>query len=853
MQRDSLFSLLLFFFFVLSPIVAFGQMLSYSSYLNVGYGSPALTGPIAVNGSGETCVFGLTTLSELNNDGSVIYSVSNLFSSSGFGKFVAIDAQGNCYVFSTGTITPTTGAFQTVPKSASNPQFVVKVNGSGSVVYATYLGGSGGDTPGGIAVDGSGNVYITGQTFSNDYPTLNAFQSTLAVAPDAYITALNATGTALLYSTYWGGNGGDEGEAIAIDATSHAYVTGVTSSTNFPTVTPFQGSLMGTGTNAFVIKLNSTGTPIYSTYLGGSGGSSGTAISADANGNAYVAAQSGSGFPLLNPIQSSTVDFSASVSQFNSTGSLVYSTYLGEETSPVGIQADSDGQAYVAGAVYVNGNPSGSVPVSTPIQSSFGAGTNDSFVSVINTSGTSLLFSSYLGGDSDSPNGLGIDSAGNTYLSGYTNGGLGAFGTFPILNASNGVYFPLVIVEGNPGFYPANQTFIAKIVLSAGPSLSHPATVNFTTDPQPVGSSTTAAAVLLANTSASIDVAISNIAINGDFSQTNNCPQMLLAATSCKFQVIFSPTAGGQRTGNITITDNAPGSPHVIVLIGTGQVPQVGLAPTSLTFASQIIGTSSSAQNVTLTDTGSAFLNISGVSIVGDFSESNNCSSEVAPTGSCQIAVVFTPSATGTRTGTLTIVDNASGSPQTVSLTGTGAGPGLGLGLPTGGSGSATVAAGATASYTLAVGGAGLSGTASLTCTGAPTGADCSVPATVNISSTNAVSFNVSVSTTSRTMAARHSPTFRRLGSFWGLALMGCMFFSLSGRNRRTSGVRGRTAKRYLLFLTLMLALLLCGCGGGSSGAHTNPNGTPAGTYKLSVTATMGSTAQTTVLTLVVQ
>jgi hypothetical protein len=175
MQRDSHFSPLLWLSFVglcfmLIPVAGFGQMLSYSSYLNTGYGNPALTGPIAVNTSGETCVFGQQALSELRNDGSVIYSVSNLFSAANLTGFVAIDSQGNCYVLSAGTITPTAGAFQTVPKSASNPQFVVKVNGSGSVVYATYLGGSGTDSPGGIAVDGGGNVYITGQTFSNDFP-----------------------------------------------------------------------------------------------------------------------------------------------------------------------------------------------------------------------------------------------------------------------------------------------------------------------------------------------------------------------------------------------------------------------------------------------------------------------------------------------------------------------------------------------------------------------------------------------------------------------------------------------------------------------------------------------------------
>jgi hypothetical protein len=830
MRRALRFFLVFLFSFILSAVAASGQMLSYSSYLNPGPDG-TVGGRIAVNGTGETCVLGSTGLTELRSDGSVIYSVSSLFSASGYRGSVAIDSQGNCYVLGTGTITPTAGAFQTAPKSASQPQFVVKLNGSGGVVYATYLGGSGSDSPNGIAVDSSGNVYITGVTDSNDFPTLKAFQPTLPSALGAaFITALNATGTALLYSTYCGGNNGDGANSIAVDSADNAYITGGTYSTNFPTVAPFQGSLVGTQGNAFVIKLDATGTPIYSTYLGGSGGSAGYAISADANGYAYVAAQSYSGFPLANPIQSSTVEFSATVSKFNPTGSaLVYSTYLGELVFPVGIQVDSTGQAYVTGVATGNSSSgNSSVPLAAPIQSSFGVALGpdsfltDSFVTVLNASGTALVFSSYLGGSVDSPTSLGIDSSGAIYLSGFTQG------PFPILNATNGVYFPLIYDILDSGYVPASQSFVSKILLSAGSSLSYPATVDFTPDPQPVGSSTNAAPILLANTSASIDIAISNIATTGDFSQTNNCPSTLFAAASCEFQVVFAPTAGGQRTGNITITDNAPGSPHVIALIGTGQVPQVSLAPTSLTFASQAVGTSSAAQNVTLNNTGSATLSVSSIATVGDFSESNNCGLQVPVGVSCQIAVVFAPSATGTRTGTLTIMDNASGSPQNVSLTGTGANPSLGLGLPTGGSGSATVTAGATAAYTLSIGGQGLAGTASLTCIGTPTGAACSVPATVNISSTSAASLNVSVTTTSRTMGALLSPAFHRLGWLWATAIMGFMFFSSSGR---------QTAKRYLFTLPLILILLLCGCGG-SSGSQTNPNGTPAGTYQLTVTAT---------------
>jgi len=544
MQRDSRFSLLLLLSFVLLcfvviPVAGFGQMLSYSSYLNTGYGSPALTGPIAVNATGETCVFGPTALSELRNDGSVIYSVSNLYSGNFLG-FVAIDAQGNCYVVSTGTITPTAGAFQTAPKAVGiSSQFVVKVNGSGSVVYATYLGGSGTDSPGGIAVDGSGNVYVTGQTRSNDYPTLNAFQPTIATAPDAYITALNATGTALLYSTYWGGNSADGGVSIAVDAASNAYIAGQTASSNFPTVAPFQASPAGQG-SAFAIKLDATGTPVYSTYLGGSGGSTGVAITADANGSAYVAGNAGTGFPLVNPIQSSALGVSAFISKFSPDGSaLVYSTYLGESTTAIAVQVDSAGQAYLAGDDSVN-ETSQNIPIVSPIQSDSVGGEPqsfaDTFVSVVSASGASVLFSSWLGGYSDTPNGLGIDSAGSIYLS------LGAIGPVPIVNAANGVYLPLVTDFGT--VLTPEQFLVSKIVLSAGPSLSYPTTVDLRDVPIPVGSSINDVTVLLASTSATVDVAISNIAINGDFSQTNNCPQTpqtLLAATSCQFQVIFTP------------------------------------------------------------------------------------------------------------------------------------------------------------------------------------------------------------------------------------------------------------------------------------------------------------------------
>jgi hypothetical protein len=162
---------------------------------------------------------------------------------------------------------------------------------------------------------------------------------------------------------------------------------------------------------------------------------------------------------------------------------------------------------------------------------------------------------------------------------------------------------------------------------------------------------------------------------SGDFAQTNNCGSSLAMNTSCTINVTFTPTAAGTRTGTLSATDNASGSPQTVSLSGTGQsvgTPGASLSPASRTFAAQNVGTTSSPQAVTLTNNGTATLSIASMTASGDFAQTNNCGSSLAMNTSCTINVTFTPTAAGTRTGTLSATDNASGSPQTVSLTGTG-------------------------------------------------------------------------------------------------------------------------------------------------------------------------------------
>jgi Beta-propeller repeat len=817
-------------------------MLSYSTYLD-----PSARG-MAVNSSGEACIKTFF-LSKLRSNGSVIYSIP----ATGAGAdLVAIDTQGNCYVTGHGTITPSTTAFQRVPKTLvgrGSSQFIEKFDGNGNLVYATYLGGSQVDVAFGMAVNSIGNVYVTGYTNSNDFPTLHAFQSTLASTQDAFIAVLNATGTALLYSTYWGGSNDNEvGMSIAIDTSGKAYIAGTTGSSDFPLVAPFQSTLVG-GSDAFVIKLDPTGQPIFSTFLGASAGSFSAGIAADESGSAYVTGVATTGFALANPIQSSTTGQSAFVSKFTPDGSaLTYSTYLGNATGPIGIAVDSTGQAYIAGTVEQDTEPPAhiagrGVPLQSPIQSAlFPSGNEDGYVSVIDPTGTKLVFSSYLGGDHDELNGFGVDASGNVYVSGIT------YGVIPITNAFNGTDVPIYVGNGCPiGFVcQPIQPFALKISLSSGPSFSYPTTLDLRPVPQPVGNSSSAIPVLIANTSASVGVGISNIAIQGDFSETNNCSDAVAPATSCELQVIFTPTAGGQRSGTISVIDTAPGSPHLINLIGTGLVPTVQLTPTSLTFPAQAVNTISTGQTINLNNTGGATLAISNINATGDFTESNGCGGGVPAMATCKITVVFSPTATGNRTGTLTIVDDAAGSPHTVSLEGTGV-TNLGLGVAADGSGTATVSAGASASYKLTIGGTGMGGNASLSCTGAPAEATCSVPATQNVNANTQATFTANITTTPQKMGALQWPGAENAGWFSATAVMAGLILVPIGRRKRT----GRRTSLFALRALSLLIVLTCSCGGGSG--HQTPHGTPAGTYNLMVTARMGSDSQSTMLTLIVQ
>jgi hypothetical protein len=303
------------------------------------------------------------------------------------------------------------------------------------LTFSTYLGGFAGDDLGyGVGADASGNGYVVGIASSMDFPTRNPIQGSPAGGSDTFITKFSPTG-GLVYSTYLGGAGMDQANSVVADASGNAYVTGFTSSTNFPTVTPLQAANAGGDSDVFVTKLNAAGTAIlYSTYLGGTRADRGHGIAIDSLGSAHVTGFTDSAdFRLANAFQGISGGFSDTfVSKLSASGtSLVYSTYLGGSNADQGngIAVDTVGNAYVAGTT-----SSFDFPVQFPI---FGpAGSSDAFITKFNAAGTALLYSTYLGGSFfDQGNGVAVDAGFNAYVVGRANSP-----DFPTMNAVQAVH-----------------------------------------------------------------------------------------------------------------------------------------------------------------------------------------------------------------------------------------------------------------------------------------------------------------------------------------------------------------------------------------------------------------------------
>ncbi len=341
---------------------------------------------------------------------------------------IAVDSAGCVYVIGNTSSSdyPTVVGSYTTSNAGSTDAFITKMSADGkSLVYSTYLGGSGYDTGNGIAVDSAGNAYVTGYTDSTNFPTTaSVYKSTNSGLSDSYIAKINPLGNALVYSTYIGGNDNDYVRSIAIDMYGNAYIIGNTNSTNYPTtVGAFSTSNAGS-IDGFVTKINPTGTSlVYSTYLGGSSDDYARNIYVDAAGYVYAAGYTSSmNYPVTGGAYttSSPGNTDIFVTKINLTGTaLVYSTYLGGNGYDYtrGITADTASNAIVAG--YTD---SSNFPTTEGVYSATKSGGLDVYLTKLNATGSSLVYSTFLGGSGDDYcQGVSLDSAGNAYLTGHTN------------------------------------------------------------------------------------------------------------------------------------------------------------------------------------------------------------------------------------------------------------------------------------------------------------------------------------------------------------------------------------------------------------------------------------------------
>ncbi len=775
----------------------------------------------------------------------------------GFG--IAVDATGNTFVagttFSTNFPTTAANAYKAGPL-ASNPSgavFVTEMNPTGTAeIYSTYLTGSTGDVGTALALDSSGKIYVTGQSFSSDFPTTsNAFKQspnpTNTNVGTSFISKIDPTlsGLAsLVYSSYIGGTSGDFGNGIAVDASGNAYVTGITFSLagsgatfnsllTFPVLNAFQAAPTSSANgNAFLTRIDTTksgnASLIYSTYLGGAGANAATlgfadqgfGVTVDSSSNAYiVGATSSTDFPTNGtlaanqpnspPGNTKGTGFLTRIDTTKSGGaSLAYSTYLGGQTQDLGfgIALGPNNVAYMTGTTNSTNFPT--MPAGA-FQTTNKASGGTAFVTLIDTGvagGASLKYSTYLGGASnDVGGGIRADGAGNAY----------------VVGATGSIGFPITAGALQPS-YPGGQSdgFVSKLNPAGG------------------GASDLLYSTFFGGNGAGHDQVFS-VAVD-----TANPPNVFITGET------FSDPAPG---GNFPIfpptvfQPTRKGTSDAFIAKLT-LIPTLVVSPTSLDFGTVLIGTATPpTKTVTLTNNTNAAIAFTTAVVNGspaaantDYKATNSCSGSIpaGATNTCTVSVTFKPTVVGAETATLQLTDSDSTSPQTISLTGSGTNtaPDFTLTAP----GTATVKDGSQTQFTVTVTPiGGFSSPVALTCDGAPLLATCTpAPASVTPSGA-AVTSTVTVTTTALMVpwpTTRIPPVSIR--QFVPLFLALLLLFLLP----RTRQLRMRLA----IATAMIFFIVLAGCSG------TQKPHTPTGTFPLTITGKSGAITKTATVNLTV-
>ncbi|MGQ9554937.1 MAG: SBBP repeat-containing protein [Anaerolineae bacterium] len=372
-------------------------------------------------------------VARLNGDGgALVYATFLGGSRYDYGRSIggiAVDATGSTYVtgWTDSADFPVTAGAAYTTLAGAYDAFIAKFTGTGSLVYSTFLGGVDADYGRAIAVDESGNAYVAGQTLSPDFPTTMGSHSTTnsgGAEGDAFLAKLNEAGSQLVFASYLGGGGDDWATAVALDYAGSAYLTGQTGSADFPTTEgAYDISINGT-VSAFITKFSPAGDSLaYSTFLGGSGADYGRAIAVDTRLNTYISGYtSSSDFPVTDKALATGYNgglFDAFVVKVDASGGqLVYSTFLGGTADDYGraIVVDRMGNAYITGNTY-----STDFPTTADAYDNSHNGSGDAFVARVNADGTTLTYTSFLGGASDdSAFAIALDIGGRMYLAGET-------------------------------------------------------------------------------------------------------------------------------------------------------------------------------------------------------------------------------------------------------------------------------------------------------------------------------------------------------------------------------------------------------------------------------------------------
>ena len=820
---------------------------------------------------------------------------------------IAIDSTGDAYVAGVSyspNFPVTTGAFQTGNDKATTAltAFVAKLNPTGTgLIYATYLGGSTNDSADAVAVDADGNAYVAGETQSADFPvTSGSFQQTNpngGLFYTAFVSKLNPTGTALLYSTFLGGTDsqfdsptGEQALGIALDAQGDAYVAGSTASSDFPTTTgAFQTSITDFDGSAFVAVLNPTGTGlIYATYLGRSGGGSvASSIAVDGSGNAYVGGTTSCGpsqtlcgnFPVTTGAFQTTYtgDDAAFVAALNPTGTgLLYATYLGGSTltqsdgsaeAVNAIALDASGDAFVAGRTSSTKFPVTTGAFQTTNQNGNADEQSSGFVAKINPAGGSLLYSTYLGGNYPTVvYAIQVDSSGDAYVAGNTTAtnfpvtadalqstnptiSTSGSGFLTELNPQGSALVSSTYFGGNNGASINGLSLDSSLhVYLAGSTLStnFPVTPGAfqTTNPDSILGSAAASAFV---SKINLGATTAKIATTTTIAASPN-PQV--AGGSVAFTITVQPESGtGIPTGQITTTVDGAAGPTLTLNNGEATYSTTSLtvgshtiaasysgdtnyaASTASSFTETIVGAQpptaatpifspaagsyTSAQSVTITDA------TSGVTIYYTTDGSAPSASSTQYKGAIAVGSTETIKAIAVATGyAASAVATAT---YTINL------PAASFSLSASPS-AATINAGGSANFTLTVTPQnGFTEAVSFTCSGLPSGDNCSFsPQTVTPAGAAA--------STTLTVAAATSAKKDKLPS-WENIGAGMAFALLLWPFRRRRGWM-----LCVIALVSVSVLAITGCAGSQK----------AQSYTVTVTASGGGITQTTPLSVTV-